>query len=593
MNHLHHFQACLLLWILLVCSFAPARADKPEEMPIYLYTSPITEAFFKANGANYGTLLVRWREYLRPYNGFKMINRRELLAGLKPGVLVLGSAVLLDEQERAAIEAYAGNGGNLLVSWGTGARDGKGSWTGYQFLEKLMDVKVLGTLDRQQNEWFLNPFGDGPLTWTVPAGKRIYLGRTAETPLRLQAAHLAGRYMEWGRHPGANNDTGAIAYSEKNGSRRVMLGFSEVSWEFDQDSDLMPIFDASFAWLRHQMRAYTAAWPQGYTAAHLLEMDTEDKFLGAEGFAQDLEKVGMKATFFCLTSIAKNHKKLVNHLYEKHEVAFHGDVHVGFKGKPAAQQEQRIVTMQKEMMATLQAEHVLRRPGFRAPTESYDADTERLLRQHGFGYHVSQPEQTEARLPFFSRAEEDLSSEQALVVLPRTQNDDLNYTKLKKQPEQIKIQMEKELNYVLEMGALGVLSIHSQNYGSGGWFNEAGFMRKVVPDYFQRLQKHKDQVWVASGSEISHWWRERARVTQSTGLPAEQLAFQVAAPGTTKKLSFFITRPKQGKQLPVVEALQGNLPQPKIRVIDEFRVALIFDALAAGKYAYRVQFAQP
>jgi peptidoglycan/xylan/chitin deacetylase (PgdA/CDA1 family) len=561
-------------------------------MPVYLYTSPITEAFFKANGANYGTFLVRWRDYLRNYPNFQQVNRRELLAGLKPGVLVLGSAVLLDEQERAAIEKFADGGGNMMVTWGSGARDGKGGWSGFGFLEKLMDVKVRGFLDRQSNEWFLNPFGDGPLTYTVPAGKRIYLGRTAEAPLRLEAAHLAGRYFEWGRHPGPNNDTGAIAYTEKAGSRRILLGFSEVSWEFDQENDLLPILDASFAWLRHQVRIYPATWPEGYVAAHLLEMDTEDKFSSAEYFAQDLEKVGMRGSFYCVSSIAKNHKKLINQLLEKHEIGFHGDVHVGFKGKPAAQQEQRISAMQKDMQATLEAGRSLKRPGFRAPTESYDAETERILRQHGFGYHVSQPEQTEARLPFFSRAEDNLSTEQALVVLPRTQNDDLNYTRLKKQPEQIKQQMMRELDYVLEMGALGLLSVHSQSYVTGGWFNETGFMRKAVPAYLQRLQQNKDKIWIATGHEIANWWRARARITHSPSNAADQLQFQVAAPGVAQRSGFFITRPVKNKALPRIEALQANLPLPKMIAIDEFRLALIFEPLAAGTYSYRVKFAE-
>ena len=284
---------------------------------------------------------------------------------------------------------------------------------------------------------------------------------------------------------------------------------------------------------------------------------------------------------------------MVNQLFDKHEIGFHGDVHIGFKDIPAAQQEQRIATMQKEMAATLDTKHRLQRPGFRAPTESYDGDTERILRQRGFGYHVGQPAQTEARLPFFSRAEENLSTEQALVVLPRTQNDDINYIKLKKQPEQIKNQMEWELNSVLETGALGVLSVHTQYYGSGNWLSEPGFIRHVVPAYLERLQKHKNQIWIATGSEISNWWRARARITQSVDVPPEQLTFKVSAPGISQKVSFFVTRPMMGKQLPVVEALKANLPQPKIRQIDEFRVALIFEPLTAGQYRYRVQFSEP
>ncbi len=63
----------------------------------------------------------RWREVLRTYygNANREVSRASLLAGLKPGgVLVLGSAVLLDEQERKAIQAFAQSGGSVLATWG-------------------------------------------------------------------------------------------------------------------------------------------------------------------------------------------------------------------------------------------------------------------------------------------------------------------------------------------------------------------------------------------------------------------------------------------------------------------------------------------
>lgn len=583
----------ILLWLRLFCCTlccallcTGARAD--GEMPIYLYQSPVTAAFFKANGADYNTLLFRWREYLKQYGSqFQHVNRKELLAGLKPGVLVLGSAVLLDDQERAAITAYANNGGNLLVTWASGARNGKGGWAGYDFLQKLMDVKISGTLSRGQDQWFLNPFGDGPLTWRVPAGKRIYLGRTAETPLRLVSNHLAGRYMDWGRQPHANADNGAISYSETGNSRRILLGFSEVSWEYDQDSDLVPILDASFAWLRHQSQVYLATWPQGHTSAHLLEMDTEDKFSSAENFAADLDAIKAKGTFFCLTSIAKNHKKLLNELATRHEVGYHGDIHVGFMGKTAEVQEQRIKAMEKDLRGALEPALAARVLGFRAPTESFDGITEKLLRESGIRYHVSQPEYAEARLPFFSQNEASLSTEQALVVLPRTQNDDLNFAKWKKQPDQIVSTMFQELDDILETGALGVMSVHSQNYVTGGWFIKTGFMRKLMPLYLQRLQQHREQIWVATGLEISEWWRARARVKMPSH---EQLEFQIDAPGVTQNLSFMITHPQAGQTLSVMPGANTIQPVPKIRPIDGFRSMVIFEPLAAGKYHYQVQF---
>ena len=153
---------------------------------VYLYASPITSVFFKENGASYDTLKQHWREYFRPYGGsYREVSRTSLLAGLKPGVLVLGSAILLDAQERKAINAFADAGGSILATWGTGARNGKGQWAGYDFVEDLLQMKITGKVTNENAEHFLNTFGDSPLTWALPGGDRIFLGEVAETPLRV------------------------------------------------------------------------------------------------------------------------------------------------------------------------------------------------------------------------------------------------------------------------------------------------------------------------------------------------------------------------------------------------------------------------
>ncbi|MDD2924259.1 hypothetical protein, partial [Rhodoferax sp.] len=143
----------------------------------YLYQAPLTRAFFKTNGATYDAMYDRWKTYLRQSTTtFKEVSRANLLGGLTPGVLVLGSAILLDEQERAAVDRYVASGGSVLLTWGTGARDAKGRWVGYEFAEKLLEMKVVGKVDAESNERFVNTFGDGPLSWSLPAGERIFLG---------------------------------------------------------------------------------------------------------------------------------------------------------------------------------------------------------------------------------------------------------------------------------------------------------------------------------------------------------------------------------------------------------------------------------
>lgn len=567
-----------------------AAVPQPLEQ-VYLYSSPITTAFFSANGTSYDGLKQRWREYFRPYGrAFREVSRANLIAGLKPGVLVLGSAALLDEPERKAIQAFADAGGSLLVTWGSGVRDGRGQWAGYGFIEDLLQMKVNSKAmmeDGKENSTrFLNPFGDGPLSWAIPAGERIFLGEVAETPLRVESPYLAARYFSWERYPAPKNSNGAIAFLEKGASRRVYFGFSESSWEYDERLEMPNLVDSVLAWLKHEPSIYKAAWPNGSLAAQLLEMDTEEKYLNAMDFKRDLDAANLRGTFYSLTSIARQYRDTVQKLSEKHEIGYHGEVHVGFKGKTPDVQEKRLTAMVTEMQDTVGSRALPKVTGFRAPTESWDSNTEKLLRQLGVRHNVTGPSASEGRIPYFSDSEPGLKPEDAIVRLPRTQMDDLNYLGLRIGAGKATELIMLDFDYLLEAGALGVLSVHSQNYEPGA------LMTKITPPYIKKLQQHHDDVWSASGEEIANWWRVRDRVVyKAVKTSPTQFAFDVRAPGNVKGLTFFVTHPALDMAPKSVTAVSSNAPLPELKRIDAYRTALIFkQELKVGNYAYSLEF---
>lgn len=558
---------------------------------VYLYSSPITAAFFSANGTSYDGLKQRWREYFRPYGrAFREVSRANLIAGLKPGVLVLGSAALLDEQERKAIEAFAEAGGSILATWGTGVRDGRGQWTGYRFLENLLEMKVnavaLSRDNAEVSSRFLNPFGDGPLSWSIPAGQRIFLGEVAEIPLRVQSPRLAARYFSWERYPAPKDSNGAIAFLEKGASRRVYFGFSESSWEYDERIELPNLVDAVMAWLKHEPSIYKGAWPDAKRAAQLLEMDSEDEYLNTLAFANHLDAAKFHGTFYSLTGVARQHRELVNKLAQKNEIGYHGDVHVGFKGKTLDVQEKRVSAMVTEMQDMVGVRALSKITGFRAPTESSDSITEKLLRKIGVRHNVTGPSASERRVPFFSEAEPGLTPEEAIVGLPRTQMDDLNFLGLRVSAAKATELMLLEFDYVYEAGALGVVSVHSQNYGEGD------LMTMMMPTYLQRLRQNVDAVWVASGQEIAAWWRARERAIHNPAKDGSpRLAFEVRAPGNVKGLTFYVTHPSANRAPRSVVPEGANAPQPELRPVDAYRSALIFSQeLKTGSYAYKLEF---
>ncbi len=577
---------CLTNWVHAESAATPVALES-----VYLYSSPITSAFFGANGASYDSLKQRWREYFRPYGkAFHEISRANLIAGLKPGVLVLGSAALLDEQERKAITLFADSGGSILVTWGTGVRDGRGQWAGYGFIEGLLQMKVNGKVmsddNTERTTRFLNPFGDGPMTWGVPAGQRIFLGEVAETPIRVESPNLAARYFSWERYPAPKDSNGAIAYLEKKDSRRVYFGFSESSWEYDERIEIPNLIDSVMAWLKHETSIYKGAWPNGNSSAQLVEMDSEDKYSNAFDFSRDLTSNNLRGTFYSLTSVARQHRPAVEKLSEQHEIGYHGEVHVGFKGKTVDAQNKRLNVMVTEMRDTVGTRALAAVTGFRAPTESWDSNTEKILRKLGVRYNVTGPSASEGRLPFFSESEPGLNTEDVMVGLPRTQMDDLNYLGLRLNAAKAEELILLDFDYFREAGALGVLSVHSQNYEVGE------LMTKITPPYLKRLQQYRDGIWTASGHEIADWWRSRDRVVYRPVKGGDRsLVFDVRAPGNVKGVTFFVAHPVMDILPKSIKAIEGNLPIPELKRVDAYRSVLIFrQELKVGRYAYSLEY---
>ncbi|NCP82498.1 MAG: polysaccharide deacetylase family protein [Rhodoferax sp.] len=582
-----------LTWLSLACLFlvTPLNLVASPLKEVYLYASPITATFFAANGTSYDGLKQHWREYLRPLGmDYREVSRANLLAGLKPGVLVLGSAALLDEQERKAIEVFGDSGGSILMTWGTGVRDGRGKWVGYGLIEKIFQLKVNGKVlpqnNEDNNERFINTFGDGPLTWSMPAGERLFLGEVSEMSIRVDSPYLAARYFNWNRQPLPKNSNGAIAFLEKGASRRVYFGFSESSWEYDPNMDFPKLLNSVMAWLKHEPSLFKAAWPNGNLSAQLLEMDTEDKYFNAVNFASMLDAAKLRGTFYSLTSVARQYRDIVKQMSQKHEIGYHGEIHVGYKGKTAAVQAKRLdimATEMKDIVGTLAFSKVT---GFRAPTESSDEITDKILRKLGVQHNVTGPSSSEGRLPFFSEAEPALSTQEAIIGLPRTQMDDLNYLALRVSEEKAAELIMLDFDYLHEAGALGVVSVHSQNFASDD------LMTRLMPRYIQKIQQFPGAVWTASGADIAAWWRARDRVIQRSAKgDATQLKFDVKAPGSVKGLTFMVVHAAAEGLPKAVMASGSGSPQPEIRRVDAYRTAIVFkDELKPGSYAYTVAF---
>jgi len=556
----------------------------PSSSTLLLYTSSNSKTYFAGIGGNYDVLLGPWRNYFVSRKlEFKEVANAAQLRQEKSGVLILPSAVALSDEERFEIMAFRSKGGAILSTWATGTRDGNGTWQGWQFLERLGN-RVIGEIPANSEARALILTGESPVSHTAAAGQRIDLNKTSEALLRATGESVAGRFMNWARvSSDERRGEGAILFSESSeqSGREAYFAFAESTWEA-HTLETHDVIDDTLQWLRREPFLIRAAWPAGKRAAQVIEMDTEEGFSNALPFASMLQSINYRGTFYVLTSVAKLFPQVLTQLARDFEIGYHGDVHISFKGQPAAEQEQRLQTMRNEMTSVLP--ELQGTSGFRAPTEGYDAVTEQLLPKFGIRHHTADPNRSTARLPLLSKSA-GVEAANALVVLPRTQRDDINLYLEKLTAEQTTKALIDDFDLSLDTGSLGLLSLHSQN------FNADSVLVAAMPGYLEHLKQRREPLWLASAGQVADWWRDRDRFKLSTSISGKRVEFNITITGQRplSGATVIVMLPQKGVQA-MVEGAKIGMVKPVVSKIDDYRNAIIFDVLAPGSYVYLLTF---
>jgi hypothetical protein len=559
---------------------APSEGNTLAARTVIL-ESPTTRRFFDSNLGKYDAVLGPWRSFaLRQKLTIETLSTDQIKT-LKAGmVAILPSAVALNERERVDLEAAAQRGVSLLATWAFAPRDANGNWIGYGLLKSVFETEVLGDFKADSEERFLQTFAESPITHSLPPAKRIFLGKAAEPLLRASATNPVARYSDWMRS--AHKDTMghfAASYLEAGRGRRVWLGFPESSWETAQaDIDLMLI--DCLNWLQRKPVAIMANWPAPFQSAFLLEMDTEDKFPNALLFEEELTKRGLRGTFYCLTEQASKFPDVVKRLGQSHEIAYHADIHFGFRGIEPSTQHSRLQKMIQEMAKLVPDAKVI--TGFRAPLEEFDTMTEISLRKLGMRHHATSPDFADIAAPLFSKSEPGLSTEDALVLLPRTMLDDVNFQRMGILEKSVSGLLINSAKTVLDNRSFGLLSLHTQNYGAGS------ALQRDVPKLLDFLVTQKDKAWIASGDQIERWWREKHRLSTQVTTTGTQLDIKltVNAPGQVRNAQMLLMAPMINQVPKVLASVPARLQK-----LDDQRHALIFPELKAGVHSIRVSFA--
>ena len=552
---------------------------------IYLYESPSTARYFASVGARYDVLTRPWRDYANSQK-LDLVNVSSLsqLVANKKNVLVLPSAVALSEDERSDIIRYKAAGGNLLLTWATGSRDGNGKWVGWDFVKKVAGVDVAAELPEATEIHQILTKGEGPLTHNMEPASQIGLGKTAERPILYRgggvAAQVADDSFAWSSPESPLSVLAFNEFSNQKLSRVVAFGAPETAWEYNQDQ-MHQLLSGTLSWLTRQPVVLKSHWPMGMSSAYMIAVNSTDSLVKARDLSNLFRSNGYGGSFFAPSSVMAAQKDALTEIEKSSELAYLGDSNSGFKGQAEAIQSQRI----RQMVSAVPVTSPKTRSGFQAPGFSFDTVTEQLLYDNHVQYHLSKRPEYRPRQPYFGAVENERVGER-FVILPVRDSDVFDSSQLSASPEEAFFNYAfKHYEKTVAQGAFGSLLINLNEDGVIQNFDEQ------IKRFILHAKSKESTTWLSNGREISKWWNDRDRFQLRIRPSSVRIEFDISNVGDAaiSNASMIVMLPDKS-QMPQVRALKSGLPEPAVERLDEYRAAIIFRLLPVGNFSYQISF---
>lgn len=559
---------------------------------VLLYASPTTENYLKSGGLDAKNNLRIWETFLRKYKfSYQLVTSIDRLEAASSGVLLLPTSVALSAREKQAIVNFRAKGGSVLASWLAGIRGEKGEWLGFNFMESALDTKVVGDTRAEEEDNFMMPYGDNPITHHLPAGLRIWMEVVKETyPLRLVGRNPAAQIMDWSRTFTPDKTGTVIVFDEKaqstgQFSRSVVLGYPERLWLAADPKSLEAIAHNALTWLLRQPDAYTSAWPQSYRSAVVFAVDSTDEFNPADlELANLLKKNGLLATYYVMTQIVMKSVPVLKQIQAQgHEISYLADRFIGYRNQTPTAQAKRLETMRLEMKNS--GLDIAADAGFHPPMDSYDKTTEQLIYANGFGHFVSFTDTTDARLPFIAASQGlSPSATGATVVLPRTISGPEDAMEAGDADEGLKTFLS-ELDLAQKMSSLSVLRLAQQTF----------ITKEQWDDILGYIKSPNEKIWVATAGQVADWWRERDRVSFKLETDPVAPLLIVTIKGNTPLKQAVVLYVNLPESRAVMRVVSRAGPENSVRIapVDAWRSSLVLKDLASGTYRWHLYFDRP
>ena len=555
------FAAALAAASFLLPLPAAAQAPQPASAATFvIYASPTSRKLLESEAPDLKARVNLWRDLVRERGASYTIavHPAQLAQVPRASALILPSAVSLTEEERRVIAGRLQAGEGLLATWMPGTLDARGAPSTTGFIEQVFKVQTRPAPAGERG--FLVTVGDTPITYGVPAGSRLWVGRDKRHPTPLLATPGAGYLSDWSRAVG---QTGLLTFSASEGSRRVLLGWPESAWD-GQPAEFRKLATAALDWAEGRPVAYARAWPWPYRGATTIGVDALWRFENVPRLAELLAKNGGHASFHFLPADAKSNAALIRELVKAtHSVGGFGDVAQPFAGQPEAEQRARVERMVAEFRSSLGPEFNV--SGLRAPQGATDAATEKAA---GTLDYIVDVGRVDSATPV-------LSKDKRAVLLSASANLDTNSS-----AEAINAGLALATQRAQFLGGYAFVGI------DGAGFNRDSALETALLQYVEASRAQG--LWAASGSDVAAWWRERNQLAVTSAWNASEgvLDLTVSVREPLRHAAAIALVPPTGRKS---ARLETTLTGAQLHA-DASGQALVLTGLAPGEHRLRLRF---
>jgi len=498
-----------------------SRHENPFVKPkVAILLSDYNFDFYKENKKGYQGIVDQWYNALKEQHIKPVLLRdTDLEAGknLDADVLVLPSAVCLSDKQISVIKKFVKRGGGLMLNWAAGARRKGGTWRGWDFLEKMANIKII-KMDKKNpvNMTFLTVNSASPVTVGFPSGLRIDLA-TDSSELLARSDDVDAFYSDWRLYP-VITEKGyppytAITHSEFGKGKVLWLGFNTNRLLSTRENKffLRKLVSNSLNWMLGYPQGKIDNWAYGYHAAFFVDQDTEHEHKNTKNLIDAMVAAKVPGTFYCISGIFEGDPQYIKKYVPQDliEIGSHLDTAQNLSGQSYSKQYKRIKRSQDSLTRLSGGNKVI---GLKPAEEVFDNNTIKVLMDLGFTYMIGSPD-TPVAVPVIVTLEsvpKDVVKLEHLifppkgnfVLYPRMAHDDYYIMDEKKILDNDKILavLKADFHNLYNLGGIYIFAVHTQMFTTD--------RHKIIYDKFFKYIKDYN-LWMLRGKDFASWWSGR------------------------------------------------------------------------------------